>query len=81
MSPSTSATVIVVPMPEVASSVRARSYTLLFASWISCTTRCSSEGPYRSACCSDVAARCEAISPACAPPMPSAIANSGGSQT
>ena len=77
---STSATVIVVPMPEAAASSFARWKTRRFASWISSTTRASlSSAP--SASCSAAAASREATSPACAPPIPSAIAKSGGSQT
>ena len=79
---STRATVMVVPIPETASSSLDRSYTRRLASWISCTTR-SLPFPLSSPprCRSAAAASREAISPACAPPMPSATAKSGCSRT
>ena len=77
---STSATVIVVPIPDVAASSFERWKTRRFASWISEETRSS---PRSSPVASSrtAAASPEATSPAWAPPIPSAIANSGGSQT
>ena len=77
---STSATVIVVPIPDVAASSFERWKTRRFASWISEATRSS---PRSSPVASSrtAAASPEATSPAWAPPIPSAIANSGGSQT
>ena len=78
---STSATVIVVPMPEVAGSVLERSWTRRFASPISDATR---SGPVKrpgSVSSSAAAASFDATSPAWAPPMPSATANSGGATT
>jgi hypothetical protein len=66
-------------MPEAVASSFARCHTRRFASWISDTTRSSplASLPSRSA----PAASCDATSPAWAPPIPSATANSGGSQT
>jgi hypothetical protein len=76
--PSTSATVIVVPMPDAVGSVEARSKMRRFASWMSSSIRfvasCASESPASRA----EAASCDATSPACAPPIPSATAKSGG---
>ena len=80
-SSSTRATVIVVPIPETDSSPVARSYTLRFASSMSPTTSSLPVRPSASARPTTAAASREASSPAWAPPMPSAIANSGGSHT
>ena len=73
-------TVIVVPMPDAAASSFERWKTRRFASWISSTTR-SSPRSSPSASSSTAAARPDATSPAWAPPIPSATAKSGGSQT
>ena len=78
---STRATVIVVPMPEAAASLVARSWTRRFASRTSWRRAASPPRVRRWLSRSAAAARPEATSPACAPPMPSATANSGGAQT
>ena len=74
------ATVIVVPIPEAAASFDARSCTRRFASWISCddAALAAAERPLSFIA---AAARLDASSPACAPPMPSATPKSGGRTT
>ena len=74
------ATVIVVPMPDADGSSCERLKTRRFASWISSTMR-SSRNSSPLASSSTAAASPDATSPACAPPIPSATAKSGGSQT
>ena len=76
---STRARVIVVPMPEALASSDERSKTRRFASWTSATTR-SSPLPSAAVPRAEAASR-EAISPPLAPPIPSATAKIGGSQT
>ena len=65
-------------MPEAEGSVEARSKMRRFASWMSASIRfvpsSASEPPPSRA----EAASCDATSPACAPPIPSATAKSGG---
>ena len=80
-SSSTSATVIVVPIPEVAGSTLERSCTRRFASWMSEATRSGPTSRPGSVSSSAAAASFDATSPAWAPPMPSATAKSGGART
>src|SRR4051812_42937564 len=79
-SSSTSATVMVVPMPDVLGSLLERSYTRRFASWIRSEIRCSPPSFAWASLSAAVASR-DATSPATAPPIPSAIAKSGGWMT
>ena len=77
---STSAIVTVVPIPAVSGSARERSQTRRFASAMIAESWAASRVSALASSSAE-AARSAAISPARAPPMPSAIANSGGSKT
>ncbi len=52
-----------------------------FASWIRESIPCVPSSPSESPASRAEAASCDATSPACAPPIPSATANSGGATT
>src|SRR4051795_1338185 len=71
---------MVVPMPDVFGSLLERSYTRRFASWIRSEMRCSPPSFAWASLSAAVASR-DATSPATAPPIPSAIAKSGGWMT